>query len=193
MKKIACFCAFTFSLLASVGAQAQWQWIDQSGHKIFSDQAPPKDVPESKIIKGSDGRPYAPVPPIAELIKNPKYKVVSSDEPTPVAKTKAKAVAPAVAASAAAAAKPVTAEAKKATEKKLAEEKKAEQARLAAERERKEADARECSRLSGSLASLNSGVRIATIDAKGERSYMNDANLAAERKRITDMMAEHCR
>ena len=64
---------------------------------------------------------------------------------------------------------------------------------MAAERERKEADARDCARMASSLASLNSGARIAIIDAKGERGYMSDANLAAERKRITDMMAERCR
>lgn len=190
MKKIAWFCAFTFSLLASLSAQAQWQWLDQSGRKIYSDQAPPKDVPESKIIKGADGRPYTPVLPIAELIKNPKYKDPNAETAVAV---NGKAAAPATAASAAARAKPSTAEAKKAAEKKLAEEKKAEQARLAAERERKEADARDCARMASSLASLNSGARIAIIDAKGERGYMSDANLAAERKRITDMMAERCR
>ena len=110
MKKIACFCAFTFSLLASLSAQAQWQWLDQSGRKIYSDQAPPKDVPESKIIKGADGRPYTPVLPIAELIKNPKYKDPNAETAVAV---NGKAAAPATAASAAATAKPSTAEAKR--------------------------------------------------------------------------------
>ena len=190
MKKFAWLCAFTFSLLASLSAQAQWQWVDQSGRKIFSDQAPPKDVPESKIIKGADGRPYTPVAPIAELIKNPKYGNPSDQTAVLI---KGKVAAPAAAASAAATAKPVTAEAKKAAEKKLADEKKAEQARLAAERERQESEAKECARMASGLASLNSGARIATLNAKGERSFMDDATLAAERKRLTDMMAERCR
>ena len=190
MKQTAWFFAFTFSLLASVSAQAQWQWVDHSGRKIYSDQAPPKDVPESKIIKGADGRPYMAVVPIAELIKNPKYSTPSDQTAVLI---KNKVAAPAVAASAAATAKPVTAEAKKAAEKKLADEKKAEQARLAAERERQESEAKECARMANSLASLNSGARIATLDAKGERSFMDEATLAAERKRLTDMMAERCR
>ena len=191
MKQVVWLCAFTLSLFASLNAQAQWQWLDQSGRKMYSDQPPPANVPESKILKGADGRPYLPAPQVAAQVKAPSYKFAGS-EATPVA-GKAKAVAPVAAASAAAAAKPLTAEAKRAAEKKLAEEKKAEQARLAAERERQAAEAKECARMASGLANLNSGVRIATLDAKGERSFMDDATLAAERKRLTDMMAERCR
>ena len=192
MKQVVWLCAFTLSLFASLNAQAQWQWLDQSGRKMYSDQPPPASVPEGKILKGADGRPYLPAPKAAAQVKAPSYKF-AGPEATPVA-GKAKAAAPLAAASGAkAAAKPLTADAKRAAEKKLAEEKKAEQARLAAENERKAADAKECARMANSLAGLNSGVRIATVDAKGERSFMDDASLAAERKRITDMMAERCR
>ena len=41
-------------------AFAQWQWIDKSGRKVFSDQAPPPDVPAEKIIKRPGNRPVDP-------------------------------------------------------------------------------------------------------------------------------------
>ena len=191
MKQVVWFCAFTLSLFASLNAQAQWQWLDQSGRKMYSDQPPPANVPESKILKGADGRPYLPAPQVAAPVKAPSYKYVGPDA-TPVA-GKAKAVAPAVAANATAAAKPSAAEAKRAAEQKIAEEKKAEEVRLAAEKERKAADARDCARMTSSLAGLNSGARLTTTDAKGERSFMDEAQRAAEVKRLTDIMADRCR
>jgi hypothetical protein len=30
---------------------AQWQWLDASGRKVFSDQPPPPDIPASRILK----------------------------------------------------------------------------------------------------------------------------------------------
>ena len=35
----------------SAGAFAQWQWIDKEGRKVFSDRAPPVDIPPSAILK----------------------------------------------------------------------------------------------------------------------------------------------
>ena len=39
-------------------ALAQWQWIDNTGRKVFSDTAPPASVPDKNILK----RPGAPGP-----------------------------------------------------------------------------------------------------------------------------------
>jgi hypothetical protein len=30
---------------------AQWQWIDQDGHKVYSDRAPPPSIPQKNILK----------------------------------------------------------------------------------------------------------------------------------------------
>ena len=32
-------------------ASAQWSWIDKEGRRVFSDRAPPGDVPEKDIRK----------------------------------------------------------------------------------------------------------------------------------------------
>ena len=37
--------------LVSLQAAAHWQWLDKDGRKVFSDRAPPPDVPEKDILK----------------------------------------------------------------------------------------------------------------------------------------------
>lgn len=36
-------------------AAAQWQWIDKDGHKVYSDRAPPSDIPEKNIVRQPSG------------------------------------------------------------------------------------------------------------------------------------------
>jgi hypothetical protein len=45
--------------LLPLAASAQWQWIDKNGKKVFSDQAPPPDVPEKNILRRSGTPPPA--------------------------------------------------------------------------------------------------------------------------------------
>ncbi|HUR88235.1 MAG TPA: DUF4124 domain-containing protein [Ramlibacter sp.] len=45
-------------------AFAQWQWIDASGRKVFSDQPPPPGTPNDKILKRPGNRPAEPEPEI---------------------------------------------------------------------------------------------------------------------------------
>ena len=39
------------ALFSSLSAQAQWQWVDGTGRKVFSDTPPPADLPEKSILK----------------------------------------------------------------------------------------------------------------------------------------------
>jgi type IV secretory pathway VirB10-like protein len=58
----------TFVVLACMAvpaAFAQWLWVDKDGHKVFSDQAPPPDVPAGNILKRPGGRVAAPEAPAA--------------------------------------------------------------------------------------------------------------------------------
>lgn len=48
-------------------AHAQWMWKDDAGHTMISDQPPPANVPESRILRSPNGRgmsatPAAPAP-----------------------------------------------------------------------------------------------------------------------------------
>jgi len=42
--------------LYALTASAQWQWMDKDGRKVFSDRAPPSDIPEKNILKRPGGR-----------------------------------------------------------------------------------------------------------------------------------------
>ena len=77
-------------------------------------------------------------------------------------------------------------EKKKQAEAAEAAKKKADQERVAKIR------AENCERAKKAKASLDSGVRIATTNAKGERDYMSDAARAAESKRLGEIAASEC-
>jgi hypothetical protein len=57
--------------LYALAASAQWQWIDKSGHKVFSDLPPPAEIPDKNILRRPGGRsmsfeaPVAAPPPTA--------------------------------------------------------------------------------------------------------------------------------
>ncbi len=56
--------------LYALTAGAQWQWMDKDGRKVFSDRAPPSDIPEKDILKRPGGRGYTapavvPAAPVA--------------------------------------------------------------------------------------------------------------------------------
>ncbi|MDI1268854.1 MAG: DUF4124 domain-containing protein [Polaromonas sp.] len=163
---------WTFALSAA----AQWQWIGKDGRKVFSDRPPPTDIQDKDILKQPGGRGRAKAP-------------VAATEP-------AEGAAPVAAATAAPAAKANTPkisgkdaelEAKK---KKLDEEearkKKAEEEKVA------QAKAANCEQAKKGLATFQSGVRVATTNAKGEREIMDDNARAAESKRVQAIVDRDC-
>jgi len=175
----------TLGLLSAGAAFAQWQWLDQYGRKIYSDKPPPDSVPESKILHGANGQPYVPAAKAAKeeqahMVNSPTYGFQSADTP------KAKASAPAAAskASSAAGAEKSAKDAAKA---------KAEQAAKEAEAKRQEQErmAQNCVQLKNNLATIDSGQRLASLDASGNRVVMDDSQRAAERKRTQDLMVEN--
>jgi len=146
---------------------AQWQWIDKDGRKVFSDRSPPADVPAGNIIKQPSGksRPAEPV----------------------------EAAAPAGTAKPAASAPKVSGKDKELQDKKkLADAADAEK-KKAQEEEYAKVRADNCERAKGSKASFDSGVRITRTNAKGEREFLDDAQRAAETKRLEKIIASDCK
>lgn len=172
------------ALFGAVAAQAQWQWVDKDGRKVFSDRPPPSDVLEKNILKRPPGR-LAPQAAAAGAVD-------------------AVAGAPLAAASAATDPPAKTAQAQVAnvpklssTDRELEEKKKkaadAELAKRKAEEERvAKVKADNCARAKQGKAALDSGVRLGTTNAKGEREVMDDAARAAEVKRMQTAMATEC-
>ncbi len=145
---------------------AQWQWIDNGGRKVFSDQSPPADIPARNIIR------------------QPGAKGPVSPEPVAAAPQPAKQAASAPKLSG----KDKELEArKKQAEAAEAEKKKADEEQMAKLR------ADNCQRARQSKAMFDSGARVARMNAKGEREYMDDASRAVETKRLEGIIASDCK
>jgi hypothetical protein len=156
------------SMLAAVPALAQWQWVDSNGKKVFSDMPPPASVPEKNIVKRPRGR--APVPP-------PDAGADAAPAEVPAST----GVAPAASGS----------DPQLEAKKKQAEQ--AEQARRKAEAEKQaKARAETCERAKRSRSTIDSGIRLATTNAKGEREILDDKARAAERERIEGLIRSSC-
>lgn len=153
-------------------AAAQYQWVDKDGRRVFSDQAPPADVPVNKIVKPSGIRSVAPTPP-AEAVPpatatGPASAKVDANAPKLSGKDKELE------------AKKKQAEAAEAARKKLEEEK------VVA------AKADNCDRAKKSKAGFDSGVRITRTNAAGEREFLDDKQRADEVKRLEMLIARDC-
>ncbi|MES2191440.1 MAG: DUF4124 domain-containing protein [Pseudomonadota bacterium] len=159
----------------TMAAVAQWQWIDKSGHKVFSDQSPPPDIQEKNILKRPPGSGRAPAP---------QPETVSAD-----AGAQGAAAAPAPKASAP---KLSGRDAELEARKKKAEEE--ENAKKKADEEKtNKAKAENCTRAKTAMATLQSGVRVSTMNANGEREIFDDARRAAETRRVQDIMDASCK
>ncbi|MBP7394696.1 MAG: DUF4124 domain-containing protein [Zoogloea sp.] len=152
---VAALCTF------GLAAQAQWQWVDNAGRKVFSDQAPPPDIP------------------LKNIVKQPGKSAATSVE------------APSTPASAA------TPQLSNDDKELLAKKKKTDSEAMA--RIKEEADslskikATNCEKAKANQALLDSGVRMAVTNAKGEREFLDDAARAAEQRRIRTVMETNCK
>jgi hypothetical protein len=148
--------------LVCTGAAAQWQWVDGSGRKVFSDTPPPPSVPEKNILKRAGTAGVAPVAaaPTATPAPAATPQISGRDEQLEAKKKQAEAQEQAL--------------------------KKAEADKQAKARQDN------CERAQRSKTTLESGVRMATTNAKGEREIMDDAARGAEVKRINEIIQSSC-
>ncbi|HWI83173.1 DUF4124 domain-containing protein [Ramlibacter sp.] len=151
---------------------AQWRWIDKNGQAVFSDQPPPNDVPAAKIVRQPGAKGRAP-------------------EPAAAASEPAARQAPPLRA-AASAAKAGAKDKELQDKKKQAEAAEAEK-KKAQEEEAGRMRADNCARARRSKATFDTGVRVARLNDKGEREFMDDAQRAAETKRLEGVIARDCK
>jgi len=168
MKHIRLF-FITVACLASSLASAQWQWVDKDGRKVFSDRAPPAEVPEKSILK------------------------------RPGAKDSSVSLAPGTAglANAAASAPGVAAPQLSGVDKELlGRKKKAEEAEAAKRKAEKEriqiAKVENCARAKQIKINLSSTTRLFQMNEKGERVMVNDATRASELQRAQSVIDSDC-
>lgn len=153
-------------LAAAGAAQAQWKWRDAQGHTQYSDIPPPASVPEKDILQRPAGS---------------RHIVVTS-----IGAAASAASAPAAASG------PSKAELEAAARKKQdqdtqATKRKDEEHRVAAQRRDN------CERAQSSMRQLQSGQRLARVNEKGERVFMEDAQIASEINRTRDLITSECR
>lgn len=152
-------------------ALAQWQWIDKDGRKVFSDRAPATDIPQKNILK------------------QPAHSAAAQAASDAAATQSQAASAPAGKVSAP---KPSGKDAGLEAKKKQAEEQEAAKKKAEEETQAK-ARAESCERAQKGLATLQSGVRLSTTNAKGEREIMDDAARTVESKRIQGIIQSDCK
>lgn len=152
--------------ITALSVQAQWQWIDADGRRVFSDRAPPADVPEKNIVKRPSNRGTSSS---ASYSSSPVAGDTPSATPQPSGVDKS------------------LQEKRKKAEEEQAAKRKAEDDRSAQIR------AENCARAQQTKAGLDSGQRIARTNDKGEREFMDDAARAAESERTQAIINENCR
>ena len=160
-----------FALIAaiaccSVPAMAQWQWMDAQGRKVFSDRAPPPDIPAKNILRQPGG---------SGSVKG--TAVAPESAPVPAA-------APKLAA-------------EQGVDKGLQEQKRKQEAQEAekasADKARREHQRQEnCNRAKQAKDTLASGRMLSSVNAKGERGFMDEATRDAEVKRADAVIASDC-
>jgi hypothetical protein len=174
MQKIALPLAACLLAIAVSGAHAQslWKWRDASGQLHISDTAPPPGTPAKNIISSPAG--------VSQPATTLTTATSSTSSTTTTVATPAGASAP----------ETELEKRKKAAEKEKADKDKADRAALAQKNEAIRKDS--CARAQNAAASLQSGVRVATIGANGEREFLDDAQRATELKRAQDLVASNC-
>lgn len=150
------------SCLAATLAFAQWEWVDPSGRKVFSDQPPPAGIAPEKVLRQPGSRPLAAEPPAAAPAPAAAVPKVSGEDRALEEKRKAIAAAE-------------------------AQKKQAQEERVARER------ADSCDRARRAKATLDSGIRLSQVNAKGEREILDDDARAAESKRLDAVIAHECK
>jgi len=152
-----------------MAASAQWQWIDKDGRKVFSDRSPPPEIPAKNILRQPGGKPLPaaeaePQAPATEATAKPAA-------PAPKISGKDKALE----------------DKKKQVEAAEAEKKKAEDEKIA------KARAENCERAKRAKATFDTGLRVAQVNAKGEREFLDDKTRAAEAKRLQGIIDSDCK
>lgn len=162
-------------------AMAQWQWLDKDGRKVFSDRAPPADIPANRILKQPGAASTGPI------ISSPAAETAAGGTSAPAAGNVAVAAPAPTASAPKLAGKDASLEAKKKEmEAAQAKKRKEEDEKLLAMR------ADSCKRAKLSKAHFDSGVRIARTNEKGEREFLDDAQRAVEVKRVEGIIAKDC-
>ena len=154
--------------LLSLPAHAQWKWRDASGHVQYSDLPPPSGTADKDILTRPASQRRANAGPAVAAAASAAASA-ASDALTPRM------------------ADPELEAKRKKAEAEQAAKAKADEAKVAATR------ADNCTRAKAQLRTLDSGVRLARVNDKGEREFVDDKQRANETKQAQDVVAGNCK
>ena len=158
------------NLFAAQTADAQWKWISPAGVVQYSDLPPPPNIPLKNILAKPAAAPMRANAPAASAASGPP--TASASVPKVTAQTQAT----------------------RELQQKLEQDKRAKEA---AQRLQQEFDAQtrqaNCQHAQRQLLTLDSGVRLAEVDAHGNRAFLTDAQRAAQRQQAMAAVASYCR
>lgn len=157
---------FLAACYISTNAFAQWVWLDEHGAKQFSDGPPPAGTPPNHILK----QPHAPAPNYSSDKAEDKPADTGSNANGSTAKA------------------PPTQADKEADFKKRRDEQAAKDKKAAEDAQKAQATADNCARAKQYYSGLQSGARIPTTDANGQRGYLNDDDRAKEEARTQGVL-----
>ena len=149
-------------------AHAQWQWLDDSGRKVFSDRPPPPSVPAQKVLHKPAGAGVTQTPAAAATQKTGTSTSASAEAP----------------------ASGVDAELEKKKAEQEAEEaqqKQAEEQKVALQRKEN------CDRAKRARDLMQSGQMLGHTNAQGERGFMSNATRKQELTRANQTISSDCR
>ncbi len=155
--------AVVFLCLIPLAGWTQWQWIDNDGRKVFSDQAPPASIPQKFILHRPD---LALAAPADALSADPARSAASATSPARVDPE-------------------LERKARKTDEV-------ANVARAVEAQNIVKAKADNCDRARRGKASFDSGLRMRRMNPQGESEIMSDEARAAEQSHLQSVIASDC-
>lgn len=163
MKALHLLLASTLALTAAVDAHAQWKWRDASGAIHYSDQPPPVSVPVPNILRGGPVQAAQPAKP-GEAAQTPAPPALAGAMPKGAAK-------PAQTQRAGGGADATSQAKGKAGENPASPPAELTSAQL-------EQLAQACTQLRDEMRTLESGMRLARVNARGEPEVMSEEDRA---------------
>ena len=180
-------------LQGSPPAQAQWKWRDDLGRLHYSDQPPPPSVPAASILSAPRGgaRPPAPGTDAAKAGADPA-------KANPAART-ASADAGKPGSAAGADADPAKPSAGPKTWAERSMELRKQDAQRKEEQRKEEELARQaaalgqaCEAMRAETRTLESGMRLARVNARGEQEVVSEEERAARLNALRKDLQAHC-
>jgi len=162
---------------AASASPAAWKWRNADGRIVYSDLPPPPGARVILLARPASATGASSTTPVAPAATEPAS---AATELAPAAASAAPATAPTSWVERDRVAR------KQAQERTEAEQRQADETRQKAERDRA------CTETRDSLRTLQSGIRLHTVNARGEREVVSDAERLRRLDAANRTLAEHC-